>query len=74
MSTSADRRRRAKPTALKPAGTPLERSVARPEMGSLMMGWHNRYPRVASAFHLLWLAILVLTPVLLSQLLYAALD
>jgi hypothetical protein len=33
-----------------------------------------RHPGLTNALHLIWLALLILTPILISQLLYSALE
>ena len=38
------------------------------------MVWQSRHPSLANALHLLWLMALILTPVLISQLFYSALE
>ena len=42
-------------------------------MGALM-GWQTRYPTLTNALHVVWLAALILAPVVISQLLYSALE
>jgi len=39
-----------------------------------LIQWQNRHPSLTNALHLVWLALLILAPVLMSQLLYAALE
>jgi hypothetical protein len=34
----------------------------------------SQHPSLANALHLLWLAVLILTPIVISQLLYSALE
>jgi hypothetical protein len=38
------------------------------------MPWRTEHPGVVNALHLLWLFVLILTPVILSRLLYAAFE
>jgi hypothetical protein len=38
------------------------------------MRWQSRHPSLAKALSLVWLAVLILTPVVISQLLYSALE
>jgi hypothetical protein len=40
----------------------------------VMVRWQNRHPSLTNALHLVWLAALILTPIVISQLLYAALE
>jgi hypothetical protein len=40
----------------------------------VMVHWQNRHPSLVNALQLVWLAVLILTPVVISQLLYAALE
>jgi hypothetical protein len=39
-----------------------------------MMRWQSQHPSLTNALHLLWLAVLILTPIVISQLLYSALE
>jgi hypothetical protein len=39
-----------------------------------MMRWQSQYPSLANAVHLIWLVVLILTPIVISQLLYSALE
>jgi hypothetical protein len=39
-----------------------------------MMRWQIQHPSLANALHLIWLAVLILTPIVISQLLYSALE
>ncbi len=34
----------------------------------------TRHPTLTNALHLIWLAVLILTPILISELLYSALE
>ena len=38
------------------------------------MRWQSQYPSIANALQLIWLAVLILTPVVISQLIYSALE
>ena len=38
------------------------------------MRLHSQHPGLVSALHLFWLFVLILTPVLVSRLLYTALE
>jgi len=42
--------------------------------GDKIMLWQSQHPSLANALHLIWLAVLILTPILISQLLYSALE
>ncbi len=39
-----------------------------------MMVRHGRHPSLTNALHLIWLAVLILTPILISELLYSAIE
>jgi hypothetical protein len=39
-----------------------------------MMRWQSQHPSLTNALHLFWLAVLILTPIVISQLLYSALE
>jgi hypothetical protein len=39
-----------------------------------MVHWQSRHPSLTNALHLVWLAVLILAPIVISQLLYAALQ
>lgn len=38
------------------------------------MLWPNQHPGVMNALHLFWLFVLILTPVVISQLFYSAFE
>jgi len=38
------------------------------------MRWHSQYPGIVNALHLFWLAVVLLMPVVISQLLSSALE
>ena len=40
----------------------------------MTMQWSSRHPSLVNALHLVWLAILMMTPVLISQLLSSAFE
>jgi len=42
--------------------------------GDVTMRWHSQHPSLGNALHLIWLAVLILTPIVISQLLYSALE
>ena len=39
-----------------------------------MMRWHSQHPGIVNALHLVWLVVLLLMPVVISQLLSSALE